>query len=60
MHVKCLIADRKKALVSSANLTDYALEMNMELGLLVHGVFPSRLAEHFDQLIVRGELASLE
>jgi cardiolipin synthase len=60
IHVKCLIADRKKALVSSANLTDYALEMNMELGLLVHGVFPSRLAEHFDQLIVRGELASLE
>jgi cardiolipin synthase A/B len=60
MHVKCLIADRKQALVSSANLTDYALEMNMELGLLVHGLFPSRLAEHFDQLIVRGELASLE
>jgi phosphatidylserine/phosphatidylglycerophosphate/cardiolipin synthase-like enzyme len=60
MHVKCLIADRKKALVSSANLTDYALEMNMELGLLVHGSLPGRLAEHFDQLIVRGELASLE
>jgi phosphatidylserine/phosphatidylglycerophosphate/cardiolipin synthase-like enzyme len=35
MHVKCLIADRKKALVSSANLTDYALEKNMELGLLL-------------------------
>jgi phosphatidylserine/phosphatidylglycerophosphate/cardiolipin synthase-like enzyme len=53
MHVKCLIADGWKALVSSANLTDYALEMNMELGLLVHGSLPRRLAEHFKQLIVR-------
>ena len=60
MHVKCLIADRKKALVSSANLTDYALEINMELGLLVHGLLPGRLAEHFTQLIVRGELTAAE
>jgi cardiolipin synthase len=60
MHVKCLVADNKRALVSSANLTDYALEMNMELGLLVQGELPSRLAEHFNQLIVRGELAALE
>jgi phosphatidylserine/phosphatidylglycerophosphate/cardiolipin synthase-like enzyme len=58
--VKCLIADRKEAFVSSANLTDYALEMNMELGLLVHGVLTSRLAEHFNQLIVRRELVALE
>ena len=60
MHVKCLIADRKKALVSSANLTDYALEKNMELGLLVYGPVAIRLAEHFDQLIIRGELAAVE
>jgi phosphatidylserine/phosphatidylglycerophosphate/cardiolipin synthase-like enzyme len=58
MHVKCLIADRRMALVSSANLTDLALAMNMELGLLVSGSVPSRLAAHFDQLILRGELAA--
>ena len=58
MHVKCLIADRRLALVSSANLTDYALEANMELGLLVGGVIPGRLAAHFDQLVLRGELVS--
>lgn len=59
MHVKCMIADRKTALVSSANLTDHALEMNMELGLLVSGVLPGRLAAHFDQLVLRGELVAL-
>jgi phosphatidylserine/phosphatidylglycerophosphate/cardiolipin synthase-like enzyme len=58
MHVKCLVADRKMALVSSANLTDLALAMNMELGLLVGGPIPSRLAAHFDQLILRGELTA--
>jgi phosphatidylserine/phosphatidylglycerophosphate/cardiolipin synthase-like enzyme len=56
MHVKALIADRKTALVSSANLTDLALVTNMELGLVVTGPVPARLADHFDQLLVRGEL----
>jgi phosphatidylserine/phosphatidylglycerophosphate/cardiolipin synthase-like enzyme len=56
MHVKCLIADRKAALVSSANLTDSALAMNMELGLLVGGIVAARLADHFEQLLLRGEL----
>lgn len=56
MHVKCLVADKSKAFISSANLTDYALEMNMELGLLIEGAMASRLAEHFDQLTVRGDL----
>jgi phosphatidylserine/phosphatidylglycerophosphate/cardiolipin synthase-like enzyme len=58
MHAKCLVADRARAIVSSANLTDYALEANMELGLLVERAIAGRLAEHFDQLIVRGELIS--
>jgi cardiolipin synthase len=58
MHAKCLVADRSRAMVSSANLTDYALESNMELGLLVGRAVAVRLAEHFDQLIVRGELIS--
>jgi phosphatidylserine/phosphatidylglycerophosphate/cardiolipin synthase-like enzyme len=58
MHAKCLVADRSRAIVSSANLTDYALEANMELGLLVERAVAVRLAEHFDQLIVRGELIS--
>jgi hypothetical protein len=59
MHVKCSIADREKALVSSADLTDYALEANMELGLLVSGMLPGRLAAHFDELMFRGELVAV-
>ena len=58
MHAKCLVSDRSRAIVSSANLTDYALEANMELGLLVERAIAGRLADHFDQLIVRGELIS--
>jgi cardiolipin synthase len=57
MHVKCLVADRRIAFVSSANLTDNALDLNMELGLLVYGEVPRQLAEHFEQLIFRGELS---
>lgn len=56
MHAKCLVADRARAIVSSANLTDYALEANIELGLLVGQTAAIRLADHFDQLILRGEL----
>lgn len=60
MHVKCLVADRRVAFVSSANLTDNALDLNMELGLLAYGDVPRQLAEHFQQLIIRGEFLPLE
>lgn len=56
MHTKCIIADRSRAIVSSANLTDYALEMNMELGLVVGRSIALKLAKHFDQLIAQGDL----
>lgn len=59
MHAKCLVADRSRAIVSSANLTGHALEANMELGFLVEGTVAARLAAHFDQLIVRGELVEV-
>jgi phosphatidylserine/phosphatidylglycerophosphate/cardiolipin synthase-like enzyme len=60
LHAKCLISDRSAALISSANLTDYALELNIELGLVIRsGDIPRRLADHFAQLVVRGELREL-
>ena len=37
MHAKTAIADDQVALVTSANLTGYGLDRNMELGLLVRG-----------------------
>lgn len=36
MHAKVMIADRKTALVSSANLTFSGMTKNYEMGLLVH------------------------
>ena len=52
LHAKCAIADRKHLLISSANLTEYALSLNMEIGLLVHNdELANRVAEHIDALI---------
>ena len=52
LHVKCAVADREVAFVSSANLTGYAMTINMELGLLVRGgPVPGSIAEHFDALV---------
>jgi cardiolipin synthase A/B len=61
LHVKCLVCDRSHALVSSANLTDFGLELNMELGVVLHGgEIPARLAKHFMQLIHQGDLRKWE
>ena len=57
LHAKCVICDEMSALVSSANLTDYALEQNMELGLVLRGgEVPRQLAAHFRRLIQQGDL----
>jgi len=45
LHAKCAVADDAVALISSANLTDYALNLNMELGVLIRGGdIPSQVA----------------
>lgn len=60
LHAKCIVCDRTVALISSANLTDYALELNLELGLALRGgAVPLQLADHFEQLVLRGELREL-
>lgn len=52
LHAKCAVADRKTALISSANLTEYALNLNMELGLLVRGGdLPDQVVEHLRHLM---------
>jgi len=43
----------RMALISSANLTEYSMSLNMELGLLVKGGnLPRELASHLLSLIV--------
>lgn len=51
VHAKCAIADRRATLITSANLTEAAMENNMELGLLVEdNRLAGRLADHFAAL----------
>ena len=52
LHVKCAVADDEAALISSANLTEHAMNLNMELGILVRGGdLPRSLAGHLQSLI---------
>ena len=61
LHVKCAVADDAAALISSANLTEYAMNLNMELGLLVRGGdVPQALAQHLRSLIRRGVFGLLQ
>ena len=57
LHVKCAVADEALLFISSANLTEYALTLNMELGVLIQGgPLPGDVASHFDRLIEDGVL----
>lgn len=50
LHAKVLVADRRDALVTSANLTMHALDRNMEMGVRVVGNTASQIADHFRRL----------
>ena len=51
LHAKCALVDDEALLVSSANLTGFALTLNMELGVIVRGgELPKRVRRHFDGL----------
>lgn len=56
LHVKCVVADGDWLFLSSANLTQQAFTINMELGILVRGgTMPSRVEQQFDRLIQSGQ-----
>ena len=57
LHVKCAVADGEWLFLSSANLTQQAFTVNMELGMLVRGgSMPSRVEQQFERLIQTGQL----
>jgi phosphatidylserine/phosphatidylglycerophosphate/cardiolipin synthase-like enzyme len=57
LHVKCAVADGEWLFLSSANLTQQAFTINMELGMLVRGgTMPGRVEQQFERLIQSGEL----
>jgi phosphatidylserine/phosphatidylglycerophosphate/cardiolipin synthase-like enzyme len=52
LHAKFAIADNQNLLVSSANLTNYAMTLNMEMGVLIHSSsFVLEAVAHMDRLI---------
>ncbi len=60
LHVKCAVSDSRWLFLSSANLTEYAFTLNMELGLLITGgPLPEQVEKHFEQTIQKGILVKL-
>ena len=52
LHVKCALADDERLFVSSANLTEFAMSLNMELGVLARGgALPASIGAHFHWLV---------
>lgn len=57
LHIKCAVADSQWLFLSSANLTQQAFTINMELGMLVRGgTMPRMVERQFDILINTGQL----
>lgn len=57
LHAKFAVADRQHLLVSSANLTEFAFELNIELGvLLTGGAAAGAATDHLESLIRTGVL----
>ena len=57
LHVKCAVADGEWLFLSSANLTQQAFTINMELGILVRGgTMPKAAESQFERLIHDGHL----
>jgi phosphatidylserine/phosphatidylglycerophosphate/cardiolipin synthase-like enzyme len=57
LHVKCALADGRRLFLSSANLTEYAFSVNMELGVLITGgTTPVQVEAHFGKMIEAGTL----
>jgi phosphatidylserine/phosphatidylglycerophosphate/cardiolipin synthase-like enzyme len=60
LHAKAVVADDEAVFVTSANLTEAALERNIELGLLVRdAALAASVSAHFQGLIDRGLLSPL-
>jgi len=60
LHAKAAVADGQCLLISSANLTEHAMSLNMELGLLITGgELPRKLDLLLDDFVERGVFVSI-
>ena len=61
LHAKVAIADGRVMLISSANLTEYAMTLNMELGVMINGgTLPAMVATHVERLVGQGTCRRVE
>ncbi len=60
LHAKAVIADGRFALITSANLTEHAINLNIEIGVLIEGgPVPRKLHSHVFSLIDSGVFQAL-
>jgi cardiolipin synthase A/B len=60
LHAKVIVVDDKVALVGSANLTNRAMESNLECGILIRGgPQPRAIRDHITSLYAAGRLLRL-
>ncbi len=52
VHAKVAVADGALCFITSANLTGYAMERNIEIGVLLEGAVPRTLHEHLNALVL--------
>jgi phosphatidylserine/phosphatidylglycerophosphate/cardiolipin synthase-like enzyme len=61
LHAKCAVVDSNLLFVSSANLTEFAFNLNIELGVLIGGgSLPSAVETQFHTLIATGCLERID
>ncbi len=61
LHAKLAVSDGYQVYLSSANLTDYAMSVNMEMGVLITSPeVGSSNEQHFNDLITRQVLMEVE
>lgn len=60
LHAKAIVVDDEAVLITSANMTEAALDRNIEIGLLVReSALAQSVAKHFRVLIERGLLRAI-
>ena len=60
LHAKCVVIDKERVFVSSANFTEAAQERNIEMGLLLRSkALAQQVTTHFDSLIASGDMQRL-
>ncbi len=61
VHAKVAVADGEYCFITSANLTGYAMDQNMEAGVLISGApLPEQLHRHLEALAMTGVVVPID